>query len=74
MRINKIIERRQTCDMGSGFGKFELDEDVTLKEFLEYYKENIPVFIGFVISFIASLVFVFAGPIGIKNFFKNHVK
>ena len=40
----------------------------------EYYKENIPVFIGFVISFIASLVFVFAGPSGIKNFFKNHVK
>lgn len=40
----------------------------------EYYKENIPVLIGFIISFIASLVFVFAGPIGIKNFFKNHVK
>lgn len=40
----------------------------------EYYKENIPVFIGFVISFIASLVFVFAGPKGIKKFFKNHVK
>ncbi len=40
----------------------------------EYYKENIPVFIGFVISFIASLVFVFAGPDGIKKFFKNHVK
>ena len=40
MRINKIIERRQTCDMGSGFGKFEFDEDITLKEFLEYYKEN----------------------------------
>ncbi len=40
----------------------------------EYYKENIPVLIGFVISFIASLVFVFAGPKGIKSFFKNHVK
>ena len=40
----------------------------------EYYKENIPVFIGFVISFIASVIFVFAGPTGIKNFFKNHVK
>lgn len=40
----------------------------------EYYKENIPVFIGFVISFVASLVFVFAGPKGIKNYFKNHVK
>lgn len=41
---------------------------------LEYYKENIPVFIGFVISFIASLIFVFAGPQGIKDFFKEHVK
>lgn len=40
----------------------------------EYYKENIPVFIGFVISFIASLIFVFAGPQGIKDFFKKHVK
>ena len=43
-------------------------------EISNYYKENIPVFIGFVISFIASLVFVFAGPEGIKKFFKNHVK
>ena len=40
----------------------------------EYYRANIPVFIGFVISFIASLVFVFAGPKGIKSFFKNHIK
>ena len=40
----------------------------------EYYKENIPVLIGFSISFIASVIFVFAGPQGIKNFFKNHVK
>ena len=40
----------------------------------EYYRENIPVLIGFIVSFIASLVFVFAGPKGIKNFFKNHVK
>lgn len=38
----------------------------------EYYKANIPVFIGFVISFIASLVFVFAGPKGIMNLLKNH--
>ena len=37
----------------------------------EYYKANIPVFIGFVISFIASLVFVFAGPKGIMNLFKK---
>lgn len=37
----------------------------------EYYKANIPVFIGFVISFVASLVFVFAGPKGIMNLFKK---
>ena len=37
----------------------------------EYYKENIPVFIGFAVSFIASLVFVFAGPKGIKKFFER---
>ncbi|MBR5561671.1 MAG: diacylglycerol kinase family protein [Clostridia bacterium] len=40
----------------------------------EYYKENIPVLIGFIISFIASVIFVFAGPYGIKNFFVKHVK
>lgn len=41
---------------------------------VDYYKENIPVLIGFIISFIASLIFVFAGPKGIKEFFKKHVK
>lgn len=41
---------------------------------VEYYKENIPVLIGFIISFIASVIFVFAGPYGIKNFFRKHVK
>ncbi len=40
----------------------------------EYYKENIPVLIGFVVSFIASVIFVFAGPLGIRDFFKKHVK
>ena len=35
----------------------------------EYYSDNIPVFIVFVASFILSLVFVFAGPIKIKEFF-----
>ena len=40
----------------------------------DYYKENIPVLIGFIISFIASVIFVFAGPYGIKNFFSKHVK
>ncbi len=44
------------------------------KKMFEYYKENIPVLIVFIISFVASLIFVFAGPQGIKNFFKNHVK
>lgn len=36
---------------------------------VEYYSQNIPVFIGFVASFIFSLVFVFAGPEKIKEFF-----
>ena len=40
----------------------------------DYYRENIPVLIGFIISFVASLIFVFAGPQGIKKFFKKHVK
>ncbi len=39
-----------------------------------YYKENIPVLVGFILSFAASVIFVFAGPHGIKNFFKKHVK
>lgn len=47
--------------------------DAFVKMF-EYYKDNIPVLIGFIISFIASLIFVFAGPYGIKNFFKKHVR
>ena len=41
---------------------------------VDYYKENIPVLIGFIISFIVSVIFVFAGPYGIKNFFVKHVK
>ncbi len=39
------------------------------KAMFAYYSDNIPVFIGFVASFILSLVFVFAGPIKIKHFF-----
>lgn len=39
-----------------------------------FYKENIPVLIGFIISFVASVIFVFAGPHGIKKFLKNHIK
>lgn len=40
----------------------------------EYYKENVPVLIGFIVSFIASLIFVFAGPYGIRDFFRKHVR
>ena len=40
MNIEKIIIRPQTCDMGSGFGKFEFEENTTLKDFLEFYKHN----------------------------------
>lgn len=40
----------------------------------EYYKENIPVLIALALSIAAGVVFVFAGPQGIKNFFKKHVK
>lgn len=39
---------------------------------IEYYKENIPVFIALVMSVAAAFVFVFAGPQGIKKFFKKH--
>lgn len=39
----------------------------------EYYKQNIPVLIALVVSVAAGFVFVFAGPEGIKNFFKKHV-
>lgn len=38
----------------------------------EYYKENIPVLIVLVVSVAAAFVFVFAGPQGIKKFFKKH--
>lgn len=51
-----------------------LNQPEAFAKMFEYYKENIPVFVGFIVSFVASLVFVFAGPKGIKKFFKNHVK
>lgn len=41
---------------------------------VEYYKENIPVLVALVVSVAAGFVFAFAGPLGIKKFFKNHVK
>ncbi len=40
----------------------------------DYYKENIPVLIALIVSVAAGFVFVFAGPLGIKKFFKKHVK
>lgn len=40
----------------------------------EYYKENIPVLIGFVISFIVSVIFALAGPLEIRDFLKKHIK
>ena len=38
----------------------------------EYYKENVPVLIALIVSVAAAFVFVFAGPQGIKKFFKKH--
>lgn len=35
----KIISP-QKSDMGSGLGKYEFENEITLKEFLEYYKNN----------------------------------
>lgn len=40
MNIKKIIIDPQTCDMGSGFGKFEFEENTTLKDFLEFYRSS----------------------------------
>lgn len=39
----------------------------------EYYKENIPVLIALIVSVAAGIVFVFAGPLGIKEFFDKNV-
>lgn len=38
--MKKIITQPQKSDMGSGFGIYEFNENTTLKEFLNYYKEN----------------------------------
>lgn len=40
-------------------------------EMFDYYSENIPVLLGLVISIIASLIFVFAGPNKIIDFFRK---
>ena len=44
------------------------------KAMFEFYKANIPVFILLLVSVAASVVFIFAGPNGIKQFFAKHVK
>ena len=44
------------------------------KAMAEYYKANLPVLLLLIVSIAASLVFVFAGPDGIKKFLKNHIK
>lgn len=44
------------------------------KAMAEYYKANLPVLLLLFVSIAASLVFVFAGPDGIKKFLKNHIK
>lgn len=41
------------------------------EEMFNYYRENLPVFLGLVISIVASLIFVFAGPYKIIDFFKK---
>ena len=35
--MKRIIDRPQTCDMGSGFGHYEFDQSMTLGDFLKYY-------------------------------------
>lgn len=41
---------------------------------LEFYRANLPVFIVLLVSVAASVVFIFAGPKGIKEFFAKHIK
>ena len=38
--MEKVITRPQTCDMGSGFGKIEVEPNTTLRQVLEFYKNN----------------------------------
>lgn len=38
--MRKVITNPQTCDMGSGFGKIEFEPGATLREVLEFYKNN----------------------------------
>ena len=38
--MKRIIDRPQTCDMGSGFGHIELPENTTLKEILDWIQTN----------------------------------
>ena len=49
-----------------------LNQPEAFAKMVEYYKENIPVLIALIVSVAAAFVFVFAGPQGIKKFFKKH--
>lgn len=38
--MKKIVTQPQTCDMGSGFGKIEFEPGTTLRQVLDFYKNN----------------------------------
>jgi hypothetical protein len=38
--MERIVTRPQACDMGSGFGYIKINEKTTLKELLDYYRQN----------------------------------
>lgn len=38
--MQRVITRKQTCDMGSGFGKIELEPKTTLKQVCDYIVKN----------------------------------
>ena len=43
MIVEKLI-RPQTCDMGNDYREYEITEDMTLNQVLEWIKENISAF------------------------------
>ncbi len=43
MIVEKLI-RHQTCDMGKDYREYEITEDMTLNQVLEWIKENITAF------------------------------
>lgn len=40
----------------------------------DFYKANIPVLIALALSLAASFIFIFAGPLKIRDFFRKHIK